>query len=68
MNRFVQWLKAWPWCHHGPDSTQEAQAALEELEGQTAEIAVLGAELREMRLSNHFRKMVRGAIGPREQH
>jgi hypothetical protein len=55
----VKWWRRW---RRARDTSGEAQAQLARLEGQDAEIAELGEELRETQRRNHFSGMVAAAI------
>lgn len=55
----------WPWRRRVQDTSDEAQAALAQLEANEPEVRRLEAELRETQRKNNFSGMVDAAISRR---
>jgi hypothetical protein len=57
----VTWLRRW-WGRRYVDTSDEARACLQQLEGRDAHIDTLGEELRAAQRRNHFSVAVNDAI------
>lgn len=63
----MTWLRRW-WGRRYVDTSDEARAYLQQLEGRDAQIDALSEELRAAQRRNHFSLMVDEAIArPREK-